>query len=504
MNFYNAIFKSYKYQRYKKLDYFVAHSEGVQEKEFEFLIKKGIDTYFGKKYGFNSIKDYTSYSTTVPIIHYEDLETFIERMRMGEENILWPGKIKWLAKSSGTTNDKSKFIPITIESLYKCHYKGSTDVLLFYLINNRKSKLFTGKTITLGGSHNVDKYKNGIKSGDLSAIMLENCPFIANLYRTPPKKIALLSDWNQKLSAITKVAINQNITGFAGVPSWNLVLMNHILAYTGKQNLLEIWPNLELFMHGGICFSPYKEQYQKIIPTDNMHYMETYNASEGFFAIQNDLLDSSMMLMPDYGIFYEFITLDDYQRGDYKAVPLSGVKANINYVLVITTNGGLWRYVIGDTVMFTSVNPFKIKITGRTKCFINAFGEELVMDNADKAIFNACKATGAILTDYTAAPIYMTEKSKGQHEWLIEFEKEPESLDVFIDILDSTLKSLNSDYEAKRYNDTTMIKPLVRVLPKGTFYKWFQEKGRLGGQNKVPRLSNDRKIIDELNAFLLN
>jgi hypothetical protein len=494
----NFLFNTFQKQRIKAVEDQKCHPIRAQEHQFSELINSAKYTKWGKQYDYKNIKDIFSFQSKVPIQKYEDIYVWIDKIRHGEKDVLWPGYVKWFAKSSGTTNDKSKFIPVTSKSLHLCHYRGGTDVLLMYIKNYPISNIFKGKLLTLGGSHQLDTFSNGSRVGDLSAIMLQNIPFVADIVRTPPKNIALISEWEEKLYKLSKHIVKENITGFAGVPSWNLVLMKHMLQMTGKNNLLEIWPNLELFMHGGVNFAPYREQYRKIIPSDSMHYMETYNASEGFFAIQDEPGDSSMLLMLDYGIFYEFISMDDYCEKNWKAVHLEEIKTGVNYAIVISTNGGLWRYIIGDTIMFTSTNPYKIVVTGRTKHYINAFGEELIIENAERALMDACQETGAIINEYTAAPVYMDEKTKGRHEWLVEFEKEPDNILAFTQILDNSLKKLNSDYEAKRYNDITLILPLLRSLPKGSFYKWFSLKGKLGGQNKMPRLSNDRKYVDEL------
>ena len=494
----NKLFQLFFNRRLKQIGEIITKPHEIQQAQFEMLVNKAKDTIWGKKYDFKSIKSVSDFQNRIPIQKYEELYPNIELIRKGNKDVLWPGQINWFARSSGTTNDKSKFIPVSTDSLNKCHFRGGIDSLILYLRNNPQSRILTGKSLTLGGSHQIDYFDKKSRSGDLSAIMLQNIPFWADLIRTPPKKIALISQWEEKLEKFTEYTIKKNVTAFAGVPSWNLVMIKHILEVTGKNNLLEIWPNLELFMHGGVNFAPYREQYKKLIPTPNMHYMETYNASEGFFAIQDDPCDSSMLLMLDYGIFYEFIPMDQYYNGSCKAIQLSEVETGVNYAMAISTNGGLWRYIIGDTVVFTSVKPYKINITGRTKHFINAFGEELIIDNAEKALEMACQATGALINEYTAAPIFMEQNLKGRHEWLIEFDKKPDDQAKFNDIFDKTLISLNSDYEAKRYKNITLDPPLIRSVAKGSFYKWFSKKGKLGGQNKIPRLSNDRKYVDEL------
>ncbi|HOK50252.1 MAG: GH3 auxin-responsive promoter family protein [Bacteroidales bacterium] len=470
----------------------------IQEKTLHQLLHTAQHTQYGNQYQFKHIRSYTDFQQRVPLVHYEELHPWIEKIRHGEKNVLWPGKIFWMARSSGTTNDKSKFIPVTAEALNRCHYRGGADVLLLYFRNNTSSKLFSGKTFTLGGSHQIDHAGHKVRCGDLSAILLQNIPRWANYFRTPPRKIALIADWEIKIARMLPIVARQNVTGFAGVPSWNLVFLQKLLAYTGKTNILEIWPNLELFMHGGVNFEPYREQFRQIIPSDKMHYLETYNASEGFFGIQDDPTDSGLLLMLDYGIFYEFIAMDDYQKGYLHAIPLADVKPHVNYVVVISTNGGLWRYIIGDTVMFTAVKPYKIIITGRTKHYLNVFGEELMVHNTDTAIAYAAAHTQSIVYEYTVAPVFMSNNNKGCHEWLIEFEKHPEDIAKFRVLLDNKLKELNSDYEAKRYKDTTLTEPIIRILPRGTFHKWFVSHNKVGGQNKLPRLSNNRRYVEEL------
>jgi hypothetical protein len=500
----NSLFQLYTKGRLRRIGQYAKNTFEIQESQFKNLIHVARKTKFGHQHHFEGISNISEFQDSVPLRHYEEIKPYIDSVRRGEQNVLWPSSIRWFAKSSGTTDSKSKFIPVSNESLKYCHYQGGIDTLALFLSNHPGSRIFTGKSLTLGGSHQIDQYNTKMKSGDLSAIMIHNIPLWADLFRTPPARVALISEWEKKLEAILKTTLHQNITALAGVPSWNLVMIKHILEYSGKRNLLEVWPNLELFVHGGINFSPYREQYYKLIPSTTMKYVETYNASEGFFAIQNDLNDPGMLLMLDYGVFYEFIPMDRFFSEKPKAVHIGNVQTGINYAIVISTNGGLWRYIIGDTIMFTSLNPHKILLTGRTRHFINAFGEELIVDNADRALKSACDSTGASILEYTAAPVYMNENGNGRHEWLIEFETEPDSIDKFIVILDETLKSINSDYEAKRYKDITLGAPLVRSLPKGSFYKWLQLKGKLGGQNKVPRLSNNRQYVEEIMAITSN
>jgi hypothetical protein len=465
------------------------------------LLKKAEYTEYGKKHSFKSVKTIEQFKRQVPVNDYESLKPYIDRLRQGEQNILWPSEIKWFAKSSGTTSGKSKFIPVSRESLEDCHFMGGKDVLAIYTNNFPETDIFSGKGLTLGGSNSINNISNDSYFGDLSAILIENTPFWAHFIRVPRQDIALMDNWEEKLEKITRTTIEEDVTSLAGVPSWNLVLIQHILNYTGKNNLLEVWPNLELFIHGGVSFTPYREQYHELIPSENMHYLETYNASEGFFAIQDYPTRDDMLLMLDYGIYYEFIPMDELEKEEPKVLSLDEVKEGENYAILITTNSGLWRYRIGDTVKFTSRYPFRIKITGRTKHFINAFGEELIIDNAEEALKMACQKTGASIKEYTAGPVYMGQQQNGTHEWLIEFEHPPSNLDFFTDVLDNGLKALNSDYEAKRYKDITLRPPIVKAVKEGTFYQWLKAKGKLGGQNKVPRLANNREYLEEINQI---
>jgi hypothetical protein len=494
----NSIVSWLNIKRLHQIDLFMKYPFDVQKETLFRLIEKAANTTIGKELGFNSIKSIDQFQRQVPVHSYDELKHYVSRIMAGEQNLLWPSEIKWFAKSSGTTSDKSKFIPVSIESLEECHFRGGKDIIAIYTRNHPNSKVLTGKALTLGGSHKISSYSNQSYYGDLSAILIENLPFWAHFIRTPSQEIALLDEWEEKLDLITKETIHDNVTNIAGVPSWNLVLINHILEYTGKNNLLEIWPNLELFTHGGVSFTPYREHFKKVIPSESMNYMETYNASEGFFALQDDPSRDDMLLMMDYGIFYEFIPVSDIDSPEPKAYTIADVKPDVNYAILITTNGGLWRYLIGDTVIFTSLYPHKIKISGRTKHFINAFGEEIIIDNAERALQIACEKTNSTINEYTAAPVFMTHNTKGSHEWVIEFEKEPDDLEYFTAVLDNALCSLNSDYEAKRYKNITLLMPVIRKTEKGSFYKWLSSKGKLGGQNKVPRLSNDRKYIDEI------
>ena len=493
----NSIAAWFLKKRFHQIELFLKYPNEVQEELLLNLIEKAKDTQIGKQYDFASIKSYSTFAERVPVSNYEEYQDVIERSRKGETNIFWPSPIKWFAKSSGTTNAKSKFIPVSIESLEDCHYAASKDLLCMYLNNNENSQLFTGKSLRLGGSKELYK-ENGTVFGDLSAILIENMPFWAEFSSTPSSKVSLMSDWEYKMEAIVDETIEENVTSLAGVPSWMLVLLNQILETTNKSSLLEIWPNLEVYFHGGVSFAPYMDQFKAIIPKHNFKYYETYNASEGFFAIQDRNNSNELLLMLDYGIFYEFIPMNTYDSSDEKVIPLSAVERGQNYAVLITTNAGLWRYKIGDTVRFTSIRPYRIKVSGRTKHFINAFGEELIIENAEDALRKVCKKTKSEIVDYTAAPIFMQGKSKGAHEWLIEFKTPPIDINYFNELFDNALKSLNSDYEAKRYNNLTLNKPTIHIAREKLFYDWLKQNNKLGGQHKVPRLSNSRDYIDEL------
>lgn len=482
------------------MELFLKYPNEVQEELLMNLIRSSENTIIGRKYDYISIKSYHAFTERIPISTYEDLEPLIEQTRRGEQNVFWNTPVKWFAKSSGTTNAKSKFIPVSNEALENCHYKGSKDLLCLYLNNNESSNLFIGKSLRLGGSSRIYENNNTF-FGDLSAILIENMPIWAEFSSTPSSKVSLMSEWEAKIPAIINEARNENVTSFAGVPSWMLVLMNKVLEETGKETLFDVWPNLEVYFHGGVSFDPYREQYNKLLPNNNFKYYEIYNASEGFFAIQ-DLNDSNdLLLMLDYGIFYEFIPMDLFGTTDEKAIRLSEVELHKNYAIVITTNAGLWRYMIGDTVRFTSLNPYRIRVTGRTKHHINVFGEELMVENTDRAIATACQVTQSEIVDYTVAPIFMKGKEKGAHEWIIEFKKEPQDLKHFQSILDETLQSLNSDYEAKRYKNMTLNPLLLNVARTNLFYDWLKEQNKLGGQHKIPRLSNQRDYLEQLKGM---
>ena len=490
-------------QRIHQIELFLKYPNEVQEELLMQLIQSSKNTVLGKEYDYASINSYVKFAERIPISTYEDLQPLIERTRKGEQNVFWEEPIKWFAKSSGTTNAKSKFIPVSNKALEDCHYKGSKDLLCLYLNNNEDSELFLGKSLRLGGSSQIYE-DNDTFFGDLSAILIENMPIWAEFSSTPSSKISLMSEWEIKIAAIINETKNENVTSFAGVPSWMLVLMNKMLEETGKGNLLEIWPNLEVYFHGGVNFEPYREQYKKIIPKKDFKYYEIYNASEGFFAIQ-DLNDSNdLLLMLDYGIFYEFIPMDTFGTPNQKVIRLADVELFKNYAVVITTNSGLWRYLIGDTVRFTSLDPYRIRVTGRTKHHINVFGEELMVENTDQAIAKACKMTQTEVVDYTVAPVFMEGKEKGAHEWMIEFKKNPTDISVFQKALDEAIQSLNSDYEAKRYNNMTLNPLVINVARKNLFYDWLKDRDKLGGQHKIPRLSNQRDYLEQLKSMQIS
>ena len=483
--------------RWHELERHNSEAEELQHEVLSRLIERAKDTEYGRYHRFGDMKTYEDFVHNNPVNSYEELKGQIDRMRHGEEDILWPGRVKWYAKSSGTTNDKSKFIPVSKEGLKRLHYKGGADVVAIYLRNNPESRMFDGKGLILGGSHQPNYDLPDSLVGDLSAILIENINPLVNLVRVPSKETALLSDFEVKRDRIAREAMTKNVTNLSGVPSWMLSVLNRVMELSGKKHLEEVWPNLEVFFHGGVAFTPYREQYQQLITSPKMHYMETYNASEGFFGIQDDPSDKSMLLMLDYDCFYEF-----QEMGSDQIVPLWGVEKGKNYAMIISTSCGLWRYMIGDTVQFTSTNPYKFIISGRTKSFINAFGEELIVDNAEQGLSYACQQTGAQVLEYTAAPVFMDANAKCRHQWLIEFSTPPDDLQYFARLLDARLQEVNSDYEAKRYKDITLQHLEVVVARPGLFNDWLKSKGKLGGQHKVPRLSNSREHIEEL--LLLN
>jgi hypothetical protein len=498
----NNIFKWIILERIKEIDEFSRSPHSKQERLLEYLVQNSVNTEWGKYYDYKRIRNYKEFAEKVPLQDYNSLKPYIERMMTGEQNIVWPTDINWFAKSSGTTDDKSKFIPVSKESMMDCHYKAGKDMYAMYYNQYPNANLVDGKSLVLGGSHQVNKLNEDSYFGDLSAVLMQNLPTWAEAKRTPVLSIALMDNWEEKIEKMAKAILKQKVTNVLGIPTWTTILFRRILEMTGKSNISEIWPMLELYVHGGVSFDPYRNLFKELLPSDNMHYMETYNASEGFFAIQDSAFANDMLLMLDYGIFYEFIPVDGSGQNENKPIPLEDVELNKNYALVISTNSGLWRYKIGDTIRFTSKDPYRIKISGRTKHYINAFGEELMIENAEKALAIACEHTNSIIADFTAAPVFFSRDGNGAHEWLIEFEKDPKDFQEFVHHLDETLKQLNSDYEAKRFKDMALQGPIVRKLLKGTFYEWMKKRGKLGGQNKVPRLSNSREFVDDILEFV--
>jgi len=504
MELFNSILTWVMKKRIHQIELFLKYPHDVQEEIAKKLLSKAKFTEFGKAYAFDDISSLDQFKERVPVSNYEQMFPYIERLMKGDQGLLWPSEVRWFAKSSGTTNARSKFIPVTPEALEDCHFKGGKDMISLYVNNYPEAKIFTGKSLAIGGSHQINQADPDSKSfyGDVSAVIMANLPWWAEWARTPSLKIALMDEWESKIEQMAKITSAENVTCLQGVPTWTVVLFRKILELTGKQNITEVWPNLELFVHGAVSFRPYRDLFEELIPNPDMHYMDTYTASEGFFGIQDQSDAEDMLLMLDYGIYYEFIPPDEIGKEYPMTIGLDQVELNISYALVITTNAGLWRYQIGDTVKFTSLSPFRIKITGRTKHFINAFGEEVVIENAEIAIAKACHMTGAVVNDFTAAPRFFGQKDKGGHEWVIEFEKDPGDSKVFVQILDETLREVNSDYDAKRYKDIALEAPEIHQVPKGTFYNWMKKRGKLGGQHKVPRLSNSREYLDDILEML--
>lgn len=486
-----------------RIEAWVEHPVASQREVLQDLVTSAQYTVFGREYNFSSLFSISEFKKRVPIQQYDDLKPYIQRMMQGEEHVLWNTPIRWFAKSSGTTSDKSKFIPVSEESLEDCHYKGAKDTLTLYYNFNPNSELLTGKGLVIGGSHTINQMNDEIHFGDLSAVLLQNSPLWGQWIRTPELAIALMDEWESKIEKLAQSTIVENVTSISGVPTWTLVLFRRILEITGKSCMAEVWPSLELYIHGGVSFTPYREQFRKIIGKD-IYYINTYNASEGFFAAQDKPGDEGMLLFLDHGIFMEFMPMEEYGKEEPRTIGLKDVELGKNYALVISTNGGLWRYLLGDTIQFNSIYPFRINVSGRLKHFINAFGEEVIVDNTDKAVATASVKANAIVNDYTAAPVYFKGNGNGAHEWLIEFEKEPENLPYFASELDKTLQAVNSDYEAKRYKDIALHAPVLHPMPKGFFNEWLKSKGKLGGQHKVPRLSNDRMLIEEMLKFREN
>jgi hypothetical protein len=502
LSFFNSVVSWFFRQRVQQIELFMYEPIQVQHDTFADLIGAAAHTEWGEKFEYNTIENFETYKNRVPIQDYESLKPFIERNLLGEQNLLWHSPVNWFAKSSGTTSDKSKFIPVSQESLDECHFKGGKDLLTIYCNNHPDTKIFSGKGLIMGGSHQINPLNESVSYGDLSAVLNQNMPWLGQVMRTPDLSIALINDWEQKLEKMIEATMLQDITHIAGVPTWTLIFLNKILEQTKASSINEIWKNFELYIHGGVSFTPYQQQFRKLIKGSSVNYYQTYNASEGFFAIQDIPNADDMLLMLDYGIFYEFIPLENCNDINPITILLDSVIVGKTYAVIITTNGGLWRYKLGDTVTFTTTYPFRIKVAGRTKNFINAFGEELMVHNADDAIAFACAQTNAIVKDYTACPIYMEVGKKGCHEWLIEFEKSPSDLNFFIENLDTHLKKINSDYEAKRQLNLALTAPLIKPLVLGSFYAWLKSKNKIGGQHKVPRLSNDRIIVEEIKKFL--
>lgn len=494
----NSIFTWYMKKRIHQIELFMKYPLDVQDEWLHTLIASAQNTEWGKLYDYKSILTVKQFKERVPIQNYDTLKPYIERMLAGEQNILWPSEIKWFAKSSGTTSDRSKFIPVSEEALEECHFKGGKDMISIYCNHRPNTQMFTGKGLVLGGSHQINQLCQDIHYGDLSAVLIKNLPMWAEYYRTPDISIALMDNYEEKMDKMAEATIKENVTNISGVPTWTIVLAKKVLEMTGKNNLLEVWPNLELYFHGAVNFTPYREQFKALIPSKEMYYLETYNASEGFFGIQDQDDSEELLLMLDYGIYYEFLPIANLNDEQPKTLSLEQVELHQNYAIIISTNGGLWRYLIGDTVQFTSLAPFRIKITGRTKHFINAFGEEVIIDNAENALTKACAVTNAKVKDYTACPIYFKGEEAGGHEWIIEFETQPNDFEQFIDVMDQTLREVNSDYDAKRFKDMALKRPTVHNAPTNTFYNWLKAKGKLGGQHKVPRLANDRQYVDEI------
>ena len=500
MGLINSILTWVMQKRIHQIELFIKYPHEVQEELFKKLIQTARYTEFGKQFDFSSIHTYEQFRERIPIHTYEKTFPYIDRLMKGEQNILWPSEIKWFSKSSGTTNARSKFIPVSQESLDDCHFKGGKDLLSIYVNNYPETKLFDGKGLAVGGSHQINELDPSASSyyGDVSAVIMQNLPPWAQFIRTPSLETALMGNWEEKIEKLARETIKENVTNIAGVPTWTVLLIQRVTDIAMKKNILDVWPNLEVFFHGAVAFAPYRTLFKSIIPSDKMRYWETYNASEGFFGIQDQRNSEELLLMLDYGIFYEFIPMEELENENPKAVPLRDVELDKNYAMVISTNAGLWRYNIGDTVKFTSKFPYRIKISGRTKHFMNAFGEEIIVENAETAIAKACEITGAVIDNFTAAPIYLKEGKKGRHEWIVEFKVPPRDPDQFARILDETLRSINSDYDAKRAHNLALVEPKVHSAGEGTFYNWMKRRGKLGGQNKVPRLANSREYVDEI------
>ncbi|QQR87681.1 MAG: GH3 auxin-responsive promoter family protein [Flavobacteriales bacterium] len=494
----NALFSFLIKKRLQQIDLFRTHPHQAQLEVFHQLLRQARYTEWGRLHGYEDIKTVDTFRERVPLQDYEQVKPWVARLRAGEQNLLWPTDTKWFAKSSGTTSDRSKFIPVTRESLEDCHYRGGKDLIALHYSMNPASKLFMGMNLTVGGSSSIEQWRPDAYSGDLSAIIIRNLPFWVEMRRTPSIEVALLENWEEKIEKMARATLREDVSCIAGVPSWTLIILRRILELTGKKNIMEVWPNMELFMHGGVSFKPYRAQYVELFPGNSVNYLESYNASEGFFGITDEKGSNDLLLMLDYGIFFEFLPVEELHREQPRTVLLHEVELGRQYAIVISTNAGLWRYMPGDTVRFTSTSPYRIQVSGRTRSFINAFGEELIVENADHAVAAACQATGAVVSEYTAGPVYMDLTGHGAHEWAIEFEHAPLDLNMFVDVLDEKLRQQNSDYDAKRHGDRVLARPVVHAVEPGTFHQWMKERNKLGGQNKVPRLANDRTWLDQL------
>lgn len=502
MSVINTVISWFMKKRMHQMELFMKYPVEVQEDVRKRLVESARNTEWGKRYGYSSLQSADDFRERVPVSTYEQLQPYIDRVMRGEQQVLWPSDIRWFAKSSGTTNDRSKFIPVSEEALEDCHFKAGKDLLSMYCNLNPETKMFSGKGLTIGGSHQISQLNADAKYGDLSAVLMQNLPFWAEFIRTPDLSVALLEKWEEKVVRIGTETMKQDVTSISGVPTWIIVLFRWMLEQTGKSHMHEIWPNLEVYFHGGVSFNPYREQFKSLLPGSHMRYLETYNASEGFFGLADRLDTDEMLLMLDYGIYFEFINPSDAGNPDARTYTLEEVEVGRVYAVIISTNAGLWRYLIGDTIRFTCLNPFRFKISGRTKQYINALGEELMVENAEQGLQAACAATGALIRDYTAGPVFLTAGERGAHEWFIEFERMPDEMDRFVEVFDRKMREVNSDYDAKREQDLALRAPMVRVVPEGTFYAWMKQRGKLGGQNKVPRLSNDRKFLDEIAAYM--
>lgn len=494
----NSLFTWIMKKRIHQIELFMKYPHDVQEEWFQSLISTAEATEWGKKYDYTSILTPEEYKNRVPIQDYDDVKVYVDRMIKGEQNLIWPSDIKWFAKSSGTTSDRSKFIPVSMEALEDCHYQGGKDMLSIYCHNKPENKIFTGKSVVIGGSSQINNFSPDSYYGDLSSILIRNLPFWAEFKRTPNLEVTLNPNFEEKIEQIAQITIKENVTSLAGVPTWNIVMAKRVLEITGKDNLLEVWPNLEFYGHGGVSFKPYREQFKQLIPSDEMYYLENYNASEGYFGLQDQSDSEDLLLMLDYGIYYEFLPMENSDDEHPHTLALHEVELGKNYALIISTNAGLWRYKIGDTIKFTSLSPYRFQISGRTKQYINTFGEEVIVDNAEQALHEACQKTAAIIKDYTAGPSYFKDGKAGAHEWVIEFEKQPNDFQLFCNTLDSTLREVNSDYDAKRFKDMALTAPIIHNAAPDSFYQWMKSRDKLGGQNKVPRLANSREYLDSL------